>query len=124
MVTASQSKRRSGAVMLVDDEGKLVGLFTDSDLARLLENRNDSALDQSIESRMTKHPLTTTSGTLLSEAVAIMSHRKISELPVVDHAGLPVGLLDITDVVALSDDSDQHSCIAMESASGHLRLSP
>lgn len=122
MVTASQSKRRSGAVMLVDDEGKLVGLFTDSDLARLLENRNDSALDQSIESRMTKHPLTTLSGTLLSEAVAIMSHRKISELPVVDHDGSPIGLLDITDVVALGDDPDQQACIPFGSSPSRLRL--
>ena len=99
-----------------------MGFFTDSDLARLLENRNDSALDQSIESRMTKHPLTTLSGTLLSEAVAIMSHRKISELPVVDHDGSPVGLLDITDVVALGDDVDQQACIPFESSPSRLRL--
>ena len=34
-------------------------------------------------------------------AVEIMAERKISELPVVDPAGHPVGLIDITDVVAL-----------------------
>ncbi|HMC63646.1 MAG TPA: KpsF/GutQ family sugar-phosphate isomerase, partial [Gemmataceae bacterium] len=40
--------RRTGAVMLVDQSGQLCGLFTDSDLARLFEQRRDHALDQPI----------------------------------------------------------------------------
>ena len=38
---------------------------------------------------------------MMIDAVAIMAERKISELPVVDADGKPVGLIDITDVVAL-----------------------
>ena len=38
---------------------------------------------------------------MMVDAVAIMAGRKISELPVVDADGKPVGLIDITDVVAL-----------------------
>ena len=38
---------------------------------------------------------------MMVDAVAIMAERKISELPVVDAEGQPVGLIDITDVVAL-----------------------
>ena len=38
---------------------------------------------------------------MMVDAVAIMAERKISELPVVDAEGRPVGLIDITDVVAL-----------------------
>ena len=37
----------------------------------------------------------------MSEAVALMARRKISELPVVDGDGRPVGLIDVTDVVGL-----------------------
>ena len=37
----------------------------------------------------------------MSEAVALMAQRKISELPVVDGDGRPVGLIDVTDVVGL-----------------------
>ena len=40
--------RRTGAVMLTDDDGRLCGLFTDSDLARLFEQRRDDALDRPI----------------------------------------------------------------------------
>jgi signal-transduction protein with cAMP-binding, CBS, and nucleotidyltransferase domain len=38
---------------------------------------------------------------MMSDAVTIMAERRISELPVVDAEGKPVGLLDITDIVAL-----------------------
>ena len=41
--------RRTGAVMLVDAAGKLCGLFTDSDLARLFEQRRDEALDRPMQ---------------------------------------------------------------------------
>lgn len=113
MVTASKTGRRTGAVMLVDDAGRLAGIFTDSDLARLLENREDAALDQPISTRMTTEPTTITIGTMLQEAIAVMSHRRISELPVLDDQGRPIGLLDITDVVSLSDSSDQPATLTM-----------
>lgn len=100
MVAASKSGRRTGAVMLVDDQQRLVGLFTDSDLARLLEHRDDDALDTAIAARMTANPMTVRSGTTLGQAVAAMSHRRISELPVIDADDRPIGLLDITDVVS------------------------
>jgi arabinose-5-phosphate isomerase len=41
------------------------------------------------------------SGARVSEAIEILSHRKISELPVIDGAGRPIGMLDITDVIGL-----------------------
>ena len=103
MVAASQTGRRTGAVMLVDRDGKLAGLFTDSDLARLLEARQENVLDTSIDTRMTLNPATALSGSLLQDAIAMMSHRKISELPVVDAEGSPIGLLDITDLVSLTE---------------------
>lgn len=93
--------RRTGAVMLVDAEGCLAGLFTDSDLARLLEKGRDGQIDRPIREAMTADPLTISPDSLLSEALDLLSARKISELPVVDAARRPVGLIDITDVVAL-----------------------
>ena len=51
--TMGQSGRRTGAVMLVDSEQRLAGLFTDSDLARLLERRREDQLDRSISEVMT-----------------------------------------------------------------------
>ncbi len=96
--------RRSGAIMLVDASGALTGLFTDSDLARLFEQRRDEAIDQPIREVMTRAPCAVPAGSMLTDAVAILAERKISELPVIDVRHAPVGLLDITDVLAMMPD--------------------
>jgi arabinose-5-phosphate isomerase len=96
---ASRPGRRTGAVILIDADGRLSGLFTDSDLARLLERRQDSLLDRPISESMTRKPLTISPEALLSEAIEILSRKRISELPVVDFDGRPLGVLDVTDVV-------------------------
>ena len=101
LIGASMPGRRTGATMLVDADGRLSGIFTDSDLARLFEHRRDGALDCPIRQVMTPDPLRVASGAMMVDAVAIMAKRKISELPVVDDAGKPAGLIDVTDVVAL-----------------------
>jgi arabinose-5-phosphate isomerase len=100
-VDHSRAGRRTGAIMLVDRAGKLAGLFTDSDLARLFESKRDAALDRPIREVMTLRPSTAPAGSMMLDAVAIMAERKISELPVVDRRGRPQGMLDVTDVVAL-----------------------
>jgi arabinose-5-phosphate isomerase len=94
--------RRTGAVMLTGADGRLCGLFTDSDLARLIEQRREAALDRPIREVMTERPLTTRLGASLVEAVDVLRAHKISELPVVDEGGRPVGLIDITDLMALA----------------------
>lgn len=93
--------RRTGAVILCDDAGRLTGLFTDSDLARLLEQRREDALDQPVCLVMTRRPTTISPDATLQDVVAVLSEKKISELPVVDAAHRPIGLVDITDVIGL-----------------------
>ena len=95
------STRRSGAVLIVDDAERLVGIFTDSDLARLFERRQDALLDGPIEAVMTADPIQVVVGATVLEAVDLMKSRKISELPVVDRGGRPVGLIDLTDLIGL-----------------------
>ena len=89
-------------MMIVDDAGGLAGIFTDSDLARLFERRNDAALDGPIAAVMTSRPTTVVTGTRLRDALAVLEARRLSELPVVDASGRPIGILDIVDVVGLA----------------------
>ncbi|MFL5245586.1 MAG: SIS domain-containing protein [Gemmataceae bacterium] len=93
--------RRTGALMLTDEDGRLCGLFTDSDLARLFEERRDEALDRPVREVMTADPRTIGMDAPILEAVSILARYKISELPVIDSERRPVGLLDITDVIGL-----------------------
>ncbi len=48
---------------------------------------------------MTRSPLTAALGSRVLDAVDVLRRHKISELPVVDAAGRPVGLLDVTDLI-------------------------
>jgi len=96
--------RRTGAVMLTAPDGSLAGIFTDSDLARLFERHADLAFDRPIAEVMTTNPITVPQSARLQEAVERMRSRKISELPVVDDFGRPVGLLDVTDLIGLDPE--------------------
>jgi arabinose-5-phosphate isomerase len=98
--------RRTGAVILVDADGKLAGLFTDSDLARLFERHQDAAFDRPIAEVMTRRPITVSRTARVGEALDVLRARKISELPVVDEDGRPVGLLDITDLIGLDPETE------------------
>lgn len=109
LVDVGQPGRRSGAIMLVDRSGVLRGIFTDSDFARLFEERCEHALDEPIANVMTAAPKTIQVGAMLTEAIRILAELKISELPVVDKLGRPQGLIDITDVVDVSVDPETES---------------
>jgi arabinose-5-phosphate isomerase len=93
--------RRSGAILLTNHDGKLSGIFTDSDLARLFEKRNDKMLDRPICEVMTSQLASVHIGSKMLEAIAVMGEKHISELPVIDDEHRPVEMIDITDVVAV-----------------------
>ena len=111
IVACSKPGRRSGAIMLIDKARRLTGLFTDSDLARLFERRDEAAIDRPIRTVMAARPTTVVSGTRVRDAVVLLAERKFSELPVVDKAGRPIGLVDVTDVLGLKAkaESDRKS---------------
>ena len=94
-------RRRSGAILIEDADTHLLGIFTDSDLARLFEKRREAELDRQIGEIMTIDPKRVRVGALLSDAVELMKAHKISELPVVDRGNRLVGLIDVTDLIGL-----------------------
>ncbi len=99
----SESKlpgRRSGAIILVDQEGKLSGIFTDSDLARIFEQKDFDKLEEPVCQIMTQSPKVIQLGERMQKAIDLMAERKISELPVLDENNIPIGMLDITDLVS------------------------
>lgn len=101
LVQLQNPGRRTGAMMLTDEDACLCGLFTDSDLARLLEQHRDGQLDRPAAEVMTRNPLTIGPDSTLQEAVDALSSRKLSELPVIDGQRRPIGLVDITDLIGL-----------------------
>jgi arabinose-5-phosphate isomerase len=102
---ASKPGRRTGAVIVIDAEDRLAGIFTDTDLVRLLEQRREADLDRPVGAVMTIQPLSVDVDSNLADAIEVLSQRKVSELPITDKHGRPVGVIDITDVVGLIPDA-------------------
>lgn len=91
------SKKRMGMTAVVDDTGRLVGIFTDGDLRRSLEREGDIRM-MPIAALMTRNPRTIRPEALAAEAVELMETRKSTQLPVVDADGKLVGALNIHDL--------------------------
>jgi arabinose-5-phosphate isomerase len=108
-VRTQRPARRSGAILLVNSDGKLTGIFTDSDLARLFEHKRDNAIDRPIREIMTAGPISLKNDAMLIDAIDLLAARKISELPIVDAERRPIGMIDITDVLGLLPNQPQEN---------------
>ncbi|HEY5970592.1 MAG TPA: KpsF/GutQ family sugar-phosphate isomerase, partial [Pseudoxanthomonas sp.] len=93
------SRKRLGMTAVVDGDGKLIGLFTDGDLRRTLDNAALDVRTAMIAEVMTRNPRTIAADQLAVEAAQLMETHKISGLVVVDAAGRAVGALNIHDLL-------------------------
>ena len=69
LVRLAGPRRRSGAVLVEGPDARLLGIFTDSDLARLFEARREEMLDRPIGEVMTRDPVRVEVGATIAEAV-------------------------------------------------------
>ena len=93
--------RRAGALLVVDGPGKLCGIFTDADLRRLMLRDGDRALGEPIHAVMTANPRRLGPGALVRDAVQLVRELRIDEIPVVDRENVPIGLIDVQDLITL-----------------------
>lgn len=93
------SRKRLGMTAVIDSQERLVGLFTDGDLRRTLDNAEVDVRTAKIADLMTRDPKTIAADQLAAEAARLMETYKISGLIVVDDAHRPVGALNIHDLL-------------------------
>ncbi|MDX1683327.1 MAG: KpsF/GutQ family sugar-phosphate isomerase [Phycisphaeraceae bacterium] len=98
---ADAAGRRTGALLLVDDDGRLSGIFTDADLRRLLIAEGAGALEKPAREVMTAGPKHLGAEARVRDAVQMIRELRVDEIPIVDEAGKPVALLDVQDLMAL-----------------------
>ncbi|WP_312720881.1 DUF294 nucleotidyltransferase-like domain-containing protein [Mobilicoccus sp.] len=92
------------SLLVLDDEGHLAGILTDSDLrARVVATA--LPVTSTVAEVMTPEPLTLPSDALAFEALLEMLGRDIHHLPVIDPDGRPLGLVTNTDLVRLERSS-------------------
>lgn len=90
--------KRISSVMVVDENGKLVGIFTDRDLRfAVAEGKIGKKLP--IHMLMTEDPITASPSDMVTEAMKKMREADIKHLPVVDEEGKPIGMVTIRDVI-------------------------
>lgn len=87
-----------GVVNVVDGGGRLVGLFTDGMLRRLVGEGTD-VLGRRIEEVMNAKPVVVGPESLAAEAFRIMKEREFDNLPVVEAEGKCVGVVDVQDLL-------------------------
>lgn len=87
-----------GATCVVDEDGKLCGIFTDGDLRRLIGRCGMDAFHVKIEDAMTKDPKGISPDALAAEAMRVMERQEISVLVALED-GRPVGMLHVHDLL-------------------------
>ena len=93
------SRKRMGMTAVVDGERRVLGVFTDGDLRRLIERGGDLGA-MSIEAAMNAHPVSIRDDVLAAEAVRTMEERRVNQLLVSDAHGRLVGALGWHDLLA------------------------
>lgn len=90
-------EKNIGGLVIVE-EGKLVGIFTERDYARKLILKGKSSKDTPIRELMTPNPITVSLASSIEDCMKIMTDKHIRHLPVVENEQL-VGVISIGDLV-------------------------
>lgn len=88
------SRKGLGMAGIINDEGKLIGIFTDGDLRRVLDARID-VHNVAIKDVMTINSVTASANMLAAQVLKIMEKKKINSLFIVDHGGQPIGAINM-----------------------------
>lgn len=91
------SKKGLGAVSVVDDTGRLIGIITDGDLRRQLEKGID-IYSMKVEDVMSSTPLSIDKHRMAIDALNLMKEKRVSCLAVIDN-GIAEGLIRLQDII-------------------------
>lgn len=96
-VIYEMSRKKLGVTAVVESE-RLVGIVSDGDLRRLLEQRGKDVMDLTAGEAMTRSPKTISGGEFAATALALMEEKKITSLMVVDGSGKLKGIVHLHDL--------------------------
>jgi CBS domain-containing protein len=91
------AEKNTGSVLVTEND-KLVGIFTERDYARKVNLKGRSSNTTAIKEVMTPKPFTVAMDSSIEQCMALMSGKKIRHLPVVDGDTL-IGVISIGDVI-------------------------
>lgn len=110
-VLALMKEKKAGSILVCDpqQDGRLIGVFTERDALRLMAagfpgpgsngSRHAGGLETPIKYVMTPHPSTLTPSDTVGKAITIMSARGYRRLPIADESGKPLGTVDVAGIL-------------------------
>jgi len=90
-------EKKIGSVVIVDDEGKPIGIVTERDMVYVVARALTP--DTPAWMVMTENPIVINENALVTEAMEKMREQNIRHLPVVDASGKLVGMISFRDII-------------------------
>lgn len=86
-----------GAILVVDDGGKLIGVVTDRDICMAAYTQGRPLSSLGVQSTMSEEVVSLGPGDEVEDAQRLMGAKRIHRIPVVDERGCPVGIASLED---------------------------
>jgi arabinose-5-phosphate isomerase len=96
----SMTKARSGACVILEENGMLAGVFTHGDFVRSFQ-KDPQLGHHRVAEYMTRKPITVLASSLAVQAVNTIGSHRIDDVVVLDDCGCPVGLVDTQDLARM-----------------------
>ena len=94
------SEKNIGAIIIVDNNGFPIGIFSERDYARKIILKGKSSKDTLLDEVMTKELITVTRDYKIDQCMEIMNEKRIRHLPVLENKKI-VGIISIGDVLKI-----------------------
>lgn len=98
-VIGRMKEDNQGAILIVDEDGSLSGIFTENDAMLRIDHESDAWKTQTVGSLMTRAPQTIATSATVGDALKAMDGGRFRHLPLYDDEEL-VGVLSIRAIVA------------------------
>ena len=93
------AEKRRAAVVIVDGEGRLLGIFTERDLLRRVAVPGRDPRQTRLGEVMTPNPETLAPTDLIAYAISRLHQASYRTIPLIDAAGRPIGIMTVNDIV-------------------------
>jgi arabinose-5-phosphate isomerase len=96
-VLERMTRKKAGAAIAQDGEGRLLGIFTHGDFARCYQSYPDLG-DAPVERFLTRNPVSVEADRLAADVLLLLEKHRVDEIIVLDGESRPVGLVDSQDL--------------------------
>jgi CBS domain-containing protein len=106
------AERKIGAIVITNNNGKVLGMLSERDIVRAMAREGASALDDPVSRHMTERVITTTEDATIPDTMELMTSGRFRHLPVIANDRL-VGMISIGDIVKwrLAEIESEHQAL-------------